>query len=180
MKIRHVLFLIGLSWAIGAPLAIAGVDGKLTEAVTEWQEAAFNYEYAAEAQENLAESLYDQARQYRLGYDDSDGNPKRAKLQAGNLEIRAADLLIAACTNLDSAAKSWKQAASKAGSATVAGKYYFAAATTATERATALLRRAVTMAEQAALGFAAEDELLSQSVAHQKAANIRERLAVRF
>lgn len=150
-----------------------------SEVVSEWQEASFNYEYAAEAQELAADATLSQARKLRAGPAEDTGTLRRGKIQAGNLEVRAADLLVAASTNLDHAARSWRQAAAAAGRDSASYAYFVTTADSSAGKATLLLRRAADLCEQAAAGLAAEDELLSQAAANQKAGAIRERLATR-
>lgn len=151
----------------------------VSDPATEWQEAAFNYEYAAEAQETVASETLEQARYLRDIASDDSAIVRHGKVQAGNLELRAADLLIAASGNLDNAARVWAKAVSAAGSNTSSGKYFASAAREATERASSLLRQAVDLCEQAAVGFSVTNERISQAGANQKAAGIRERLATR-
>lgn len=149
------------------------------EAESEWQEAAFNYEYAAEAQETSAGLTLRQARALHDAPVEDAYKTRRGRIQAGNLEVRAADLLVAAAGNLEHASRTWRQAASAAGRDSSSYAFLKSAADTAFVKATALLRRAAELYEQAALGFAAQDEFLSQAAANQKAAGIRERLATR-
>ncbi len=164
----------------GCVLALAvpaGVSAR-SDAVTQWQVAALNYETAAEAQQVMAETFIQQAQGLR-GTPAEDKVQRRARTQAGNLEVRAADLYLAAAVNLDHAARTWRQAAATPGAETVARQHFTASSDGARLRATRAMRHAADLCEQAAQGFAALDELLSQAAVIQKAAGIREQLARR-
>ncbi len=147
--------------------------------VSDWQEAAFNYEYAAEAQESAAHESLVQSRYLRDSAQEDAVKARRNRMQAGNMQLRAADLMLAAAGNLDNASRVWRQAASSAGRETAAGQYFASAAQAAASRSLGLVRQAVDLCEQAAVGFAEEEEFLSQASANQKAAGLRERLAKR-
>lgn len=159
--------------------ALAGSAKVNSDAVAEWQEAAFNYEYAAEAQEEAADATLSQSRTLRADPAEDKVKSQRGKIQACNLDTRAADLLVAASANLDNAARSWRQAATAAGRDSASYSFFVSTSDSCAGKATMLLRRAADLCEQAAAGLAAEDELLSQAAANQKAGGIRERLATR-
>ncbi len=159
--------------------AVIAAAATVNDAAKEWQEAAFNYEYAAEAQETSAEMTLRQARVLHDSPDEDAYRSRRSRVQAGNLDARAADLLVAASGNLDHAARVWHQAASASGRDSSSHAFFINAAETASAKADSLLRRAVELYEQTALGLAAQEEFLSQAAASQKAAGIRERLAKR-
>jgi len=161
------------------PLRAVANGRAVADPVSDLQEAAFNYEYAAEAQVASAEETLVQARYLRDTVLEDAVKARRAKVQAGNLQLRAADLLLAAAGNLEHASRVWRLAASAAGSESAAGQYFKSASQAASARVLGLVREAVELCEQAALGFAAESELLSQAAANQKAAGLRERLAKR-
>jgi len=176
--ICFVLALSGLIVLTVSPLAAGSKPN--TEAVTEWQEAALNYEWAAEAQEAAADASLNQARTLRVEPAENSAKSRRGRIQACNLEVRAADLLIAASGNLDNAARTWRQAATEGGRESASYAFFVTTSDAAAGKATMLLRSAVDLCEKAAVGLAAEDELLSQAAANQKAAGIRERLATRL
>ena len=181
MKTREKTKWIGLVLLMSLalePLAL-GDDKAVSDPVSEWQEAAFNYEYAADAQESAAESVLEQADDVRNTFQEDVAKTRRNKVQSGNLQLRAADLILAASTNLDNAARVWRQAASVTGRETAAGQYFVAAGQAATTKSMGFVRRSVDLCEQAAVVFAEEDEFLSQAGANQKAAGLRERLAKR-
>lgn len=145
----------------------------------QWQEAAINYEYAAEAQETAADNTLKQANQLHNETPENMTKMKQQRIQAANLKLRASDLLAAASTNRDHAARTWRRAATTAGRNAPSHNALNTNADKATQKATRLLQRAAELAEKAALSFAIEEELLSQAAAHHKAAGLRERLAAR-
>lgn len=151
----------------------------VVDPVSDWQEAAFNYEYAAEAQESAADETLVQVRYLRNTDQEDVIKARRSRIQAGKLQLRSADLMLAASGNLANAARVWRQAASAAGRETASGQYFASAAKAADTKALRLLRQAVDLCEQAAVGFAEQEEFLSQASANQKAAGLRERLAKR-
>ena len=169
------VFLLSLA-AVSCALA---QEPTVTDPVSDWQEAAFNYEYAAEAQESAANEALVQARYLRDTVQEDIVSARRNRIQAGNMQLRAADLMLAASGNLDHASRVWRQAASTAGRETAAGKYFASASQATASRALGLVRQAVDLCERAAVGFAEEEELLSQASANTKAAGLRERLAKR-
>jgi hypothetical protein len=151
----------------------------VSDPVNDWQQAAFNYEYAAEAQESAAHQVLLKSRFLRNSADEDVAMARRNKVQAANMQLRAADLMVAAAGNLENASRVWRKTASVAGRETASGKFFTSASQAAASKALCLVRQAVELCEQAAVGFAVEDDLLSQAAANQKAAGLRERLAKR-
>lgn len=151
----------------------------VTDPVSDWQEAAFNYEYAAEAQESAAAEMLVNIRYLRNSSQEDAVKARRARVQAGIIQLRVADLMLAASGNLDNASRVWRQAVSAAGRETASGQYFASAAQASASKALRLLRQAVDLCELAAVWFAEEEEYLSQASANQKAAGLRERLAKR-
>lgn len=169
----------GLLLSLASVLPVLADDKAVPDPVSDWQEAAFNYEYAAEAQESAADELLVQADSLRDAVQEDVVKASRQKVQTGNLQLRAADLMLAASGNLDNASRVWRHAASVAGRETAAGQYFASAGQASASRSMGLVRRAVELCEQAAIVFAEEEEFLSQAGANQKAAGLRERLAKR-
>ncbi len=170
-----LLFLLSLA---SVP-QVLGDENAVPDPVSDWQEAAFNYEYAAEAQESAADVLLQEADDLRDTVQEDVVKTRSNKLQNGNMQLRAADLMLAASGNLDNASRVWRQAASVAGRETAAGQYFASAGQASASKSIGLVRRAVDLCEQAASVFAEEEEFLSQAGANQKAAGLRERLAKR-
>lgn len=181
MKTRATRMIIGsvVLLSLASVSLVLGDDKAVPDPVSDWQEAAFNYEYAAEAQESAADEVLVQASYFRDAVQEDAVKARRNKVQSGNLQLRAADQMLAAAGNLENASRVWRQAASVAGRESAAGQYFASAGQASAAKAIGLVRRAVDLCEQAAIVFAEEEEFLSQAGANQKAAGLRERLAKR-
>jgi len=169
-------------WLLLAAVTVGNADpGGLVvdDSVTDWQEAALNYEYAADAQEQAAAEALVEASYWRDAVHEDLAKARRSRIQSAKKQLRAADLLVAASGSLDQAGRVWGQAASVAGRETASGQYFQSSSVSAKSRAVSLLRQAVGLCEQAADVFSAEEDLLSQASANHKAAGLRERLAKR-
>lgn len=178
-RASSILVGVALLLSLAAVTLASGGDKTVPDPVSDWQEAAFNYEYAAEAQESAADEILQQARDVRDTIHEDAGKARRGKLQSGNLQLRSADLLLAASTNLCNASRVWHHAATVAGRETAAGQYFTSAGKESASKSMGLVRRAVELCEQTAIMFADEEEFLNQAGANQKAAGLRERLAKR-
>ncbi len=181
MKARAKLIGVGavLLLNLFAAQCVLAREPVVPDSVIDWQEAAFNYEYAAEAQESAAHEALVQSRYLLNSAQEDVVKARRNKIQAGNMQLRAADLMLAAAGNLENASRVWRQTASVAGRETASGKYFTSASQAAASKALSLVRQAVELCEQAAVGFAENEDFLSQAAANQKAAGLRERLAKR-
>jgi hypothetical protein len=162
-------------------LTVPVVASETTELdpVNDLQEAAFNYEYAAEAQESAADELLVQVRYLNDSFHEDVVEARRARIQAGKLQLRVAGLMQSASGNYANASRVWHQVAGKAGRDTASGQYFANSAEAASKRSRHLLRQAVELCEHAALGFADVEDYLNQASANQKAAGLREQLARR-
>jgi hypothetical protein len=147
------------------------------DAITEFQDAALNYETAADAQVALADNLL-QARLTDTRKQDNEETVRRRRNRNASLDLQAIEQLVAAAGNLDHAARVWLSA-SHATREPTAKKHFQQSSRNATQRGTALMRQAADMAENAALEFAATGDLQNKAQASHRAGNIRELIAVR-
>lgn len=150
--------------------------GSSIDPVAELQDAALNYEAAAEAQLAIAHSLL-QARQ-DPAHDEPPEKTRRRRDRNASLHLQASDQFMGAAGQLDHATRAW-DAAAKATSEAAASDYFSRASDDAQRRATALIQRAAELAEDAALEYASLQDLQRQIQANHKAGRIREKLAGR-
>ena len=143
---------------------------------SELQDAALNYESAADAQLSLANGLL---RSRRSAEAEEETVPRQNRLvHNASLELQAANHLMGAAGNLDHATRAWR-AAAQASPESAARKFFQRSGLEAHRRATGLMRRAAELAEHAALEFAAANNLQQQAHASHRAGRIREQLAER-
>lgn len=144
--------------------------------VAELQDAAFNYEAAAQAQLALANSLL-QARSKAETEEEAEPR-RRRRISNASLELQAANHLMGAAGNLDHATRAWR-AAAQATRETDSRTFFQRAGRETDQRAISLMRRAAELAEHAAIEFAANNDLQQQINASHRAGRIREQLAGR-
>ncbi|MFU8780245.1 MAG: hypothetical protein ACNA71_04380 [Kiritimatiellia bacterium] len=172
---KKVLMLLLLLLAV--TVRVSANSAAPVDRVTELQDAALNYEAAANAQLSLANSLL-QSKQTDEPNETDPEITRRRRNRNATLELQAVDQLMGASGNLDHAARVWLAAAqSKIEPATKA--YFQRLSRNATQKATALLRQSAELAENAALEYASAGEPRSQSNASHRAGRIREQLAGR-
>ena len=145
--------------------------------VAELQDAALNYEAAANAQMSLANSLL-RSRSNAETEEQEPEHRRRRRISNASLELQAAEQLMGAAGNLDHATRTWR-AAAQASRETATREYFQGTGRDTQQRATSLMRRAAELAEHAALEFAATDDLRQQAHASHRAGRIREQLAGR-
>lgn len=159
-------------------LATYANDNVITsvDPVSELQDAALNYEAAAKAL--LTSANLTLKSRYA---DVSDENPKK-KLHKRNsnaaIELRASSQLMGAVGHFDRAVRVWRTAAQKTNEK-AAQDYFQGIAKQLEQKATSLVRQAAELAENAALEYAALNDLAKQSQASAKAGGIREALSRR-
>ena len=86
-------------WLLLAAVTVGNADpGGLVvdDSVTDWQEAALNYEYAADAQEQAAAEALVEASYWRDAVHEDLAKARRSRIQSAKKQLRAADLLVAA------------------------------------------------------------------------------------
>lgn len=154
----------------------AQADDAAVNAAAELQDAAINYESAAEGHVNLAESLL-RSRKDAPSEEASEQQRDRRNTNA-RLELQAAEQFMNAASNFDHAHRSWNSAA-QATQDEESRNYFRQSARDIRQRATSLMRRAAALAEHAALEYASTNDLRNQSRASHRAGRIREQLADR-
>ena len=175
MKLLPYIFicLLALSAASGV---MAGDNNSAVDPAAELQDAALNYESAAQAYLTLANELL-LARREAPDEEKPDDQRSRRVRNAG-LELQAAEQLMHAAGNFDHATRTWL-AAAQATRDTDSHEYFRRAGREGRQRATAIMRRAAGLAEHAALEYAATHDLRNQGRASHRAGRIREQLAER-
>ena len=170
--LRTIMILTIAAYAV----TVYADDARSIDPVGELQDAALNYQAAAEAQLAQANGLL-QARQTPSD-DDEQEIKRRRRSSNASLELQASNHLMGAAGNFDNAARVWR-AAAQATRETAAREYFHRAAQDANRRATILVRRAAELAEHAALEYAALQDLGNQVNASHRAGRIREQLSGR-
>ena len=153
-----------------------GWADKSIDPVTEFQDAALNYESAAKSQMTLANSLL---RSREADNDEEEPEQRRRRRDRNaSLKMQTVNHLMGAAGNLDHATRAWRAAAQAARDSS-SREYFQQAGQEVNRRATALIQRAAALAEHAALEHGATGNLQQQSNASHRAGRIREQLAGR-
>ncbi len=153
----------------------AGSDSPV-DPVAELQDAALNYEAAAEAHMNLARNFLGSLQEEPS--EENAAQRRNRRTSNAGLELQAAEQLMSAAGNFDHAARAWN-AAAQADPDRDSRAFFRESGREARKRATSLIRRAAALAEHAALEYAAVNDLRNQSRASHRAGRIREQLADR-
>lgn len=172
----YILMVMGLCVApvVAQPRASGGHG---IDEVSEYQDAALNYESAAGAQESIAEAILRNIKPDPSHEEDRDKQHRR-KGRNASFKMQGINQLLGAAGNWDRAAKAWQSAASAVTEGS-ARQYFHEAANKCTNHATALIQRAAELAESAALVYTEVGNQQGHIRASQKAGQIRMQLARR-
>lgn len=168
--------MLPLLWALALPLLAN--ESTPVDPVAELQDAALNYEAAADASMSIANGLLQARTPESKATEEAREQNHRRRNRNASLQLQASDQFMAAAGNLDHAARAWRSA-SQATKEPAAREYFARVSSNATLRATTFMRRAAELAEHAALEYASVEDLRSQVNASHKAGRIREQLATR-
>jgi hypothetical protein len=171
---RYVM--LPLLWALALPLLAN--ESTPVDPVAELQDAALNYEAAADASLSIANGLLQARTQESKSPEEAREQNHHRRNRNASLQLQASDQFMAAAGNLDHAARVWNSA-SQATKEPAAKAYFGRVSRDSTLRATTFIRQAAELAEQAALEYASIEDLRSQVNASHKAGRIREQLATR-
>jgi len=148
--------------------------------VSQWERAAVNYEWAAMAQQDAAQSMLSEAKLLREAAYDTAKAQRKNLLYAAAKESRSGDLEVAAGSSYDHAADNWlkvsKKSENKDDSSDVSSRNM---AGFARQKATIAYQRSAELYELAAQAYYDSGEPLKQASLSQKAARMREKLAMR-
>jgi hypothetical protein len=150
------------------------------ERASQWERAAVNYEWAAMAQQDAAQTLLSEAKLLREASYDTSKEQRKNMLHAAAKESRSADLELAAGSGYDHAADNWlkvggRNSRSKESSDVCSAEM----AGFARQKATVAYYKAAELYEMAAQAYFNSGESLRQASLSQKAARVREKLAMR-
>ena len=148
--------------------------------VSQWERAAVNYEWAAMARQDAAQAMLSQSKLLREAPYDTEKEHRKNMLYAAAKDSRSADLESAAGSSYDHAADNWlkvsKRGKNKDDSSDVGSRNM---ARFAKQKATIAYQRAAELYELAAQAYFDSGEPLKQAALSQKAARMREKLAMR-
>ena len=167
-------FLLLVSVAVGNEDSASGAERS-----EQWERAAVNYEWAAMAQQDAAQSMLSESKLLRdAGYKDQSERTHNL-LGAASGENRAAGLEVAAGSTFDRAAKCWKRVSVKTDSDTSQINQSSQMAEIARQKATIAYERAAEIYELSAQAYSVSGQPLQQAALSRKAAAMRELLAQR-
>jgi hypothetical protein len=184
MKKKNIFFVVMFAVCLLAGnLVSAGESASVAvdDRNSQFERAAVNYEWAAQAQHDASAAMLAEARVLRSKQHKSTAEYQRNMRRAGDRESRAGDLEMSAAGNYDNAAKSWgriRNNGAKTSGSSRADNAQMSDAARA--NATMCYQRAAEIYELAAQAYYIAKDPLKQASLNQKAARMRERLAQRI
>ena len=145
----------------------------------QWERAAINYEWAAMAQQDAAQTMLSESTLLRDAVYEEQAEYTRNLLAAASRESRAAGLEVAAGSSFDRAAKCWKRVSDKSKINTSQINQSNQMAKIAKQKATIAYKRAAEIYELSAQAYSISGQPLQQAALSKKAAAMRELLAQR-
>jgi len=187
MKCNIYNFLSGHRVAMGALclllfasiIAVGDDSASDAERSKEWERAAVNYEWAAMAQQDAAQTMFSEGRLLRDAVYEDESERVCNLLAAASRESRAAGLEAAAGSSFDKAANCWTRVSDRYNVNTAQVKQSDQMANIAKQKAIIAYKRAVELYELSAQAYSVAGQPLKQAGLSKKAAAICELLAKR-